>query len=53
MNRFVTSALVSVVTLAAVSHASGQEKKPGEAEVTKLLPGKWVSKLDTPKVQAR
>ncbi len=50
MNHFVTLALVSTVALSGASHAFGQEKKPSEAEITKLLPGKWVSKLNTPKV---
>ncbi len=50
MNRFVTLALVSTVALSGASHAFGQETKPSEAEITKLLPGKWVSKLNTPKV---
>ena len=50
MNRFVALALVSTVALSGASHAFGQEKNPSEAEITKLLPGKWVSKLDTPKV---
>ncbi len=50
MNRFVTLALVSAVALSGASHAFGQEEQPSEAEITKLLPGKWVSKLNTPKV---
>jgi hypothetical protein len=50
MNRFVTLALMSTVALSGASHAFGQEKKPSEAEITKLLPGKWVSKLNTPNV---
>ena len=50
MNRFVTLALVSTVALSGASHAFGQEEQPSEAEITKLLPGKWVSKLNTPKV---
>jgi hypothetical protein len=50
MNRVVTLALVSTVALSGASHAFGQEKKPCEAEITKLLPGKWASKLNTPKV---
>ena len=53
MNRFVTLALVSTVALSGASHAFGQEKKPSEAEITKLLPGKWVSKLNTPKVSGK
>ena len=50
MNRFVALALVSTVALSGASHAFGQEKKPSEAEITKLLPGKWVGKVNTPKV---
>ena len=50
MNRFVTLALVSTVALSGASHAFGHEKKPSEAEITKLLPGKWVSTLNTPTV---
>ena len=50
MNRFVTLVLVSTVAISGASHAFGQEKKPSEAQITKLLPGKWVSKLNTPKV---
>ena len=50
MSRFVALALLSAVALSGASHAFGQEKKPSEAEITKLLPGKWASKLDTPKV---
>ena len=50
MNRFVTLALVSTVALSGCSHTFGQETKPSEAEITKLLPGKWVSELNTPKV---
>jgi hypothetical protein len=54
MNRFVTLALVStVVAISGASHAFGQEKKPSEAEITKLLPGKWVSNLNTPKVSGK
>ena len=53
MNRFVTLALMSTVALSGASHAFGQEKKPSEAEITKLLPGKWVSKLNTPKVSGK
>lgn len=53
MNRFVTLALVSTVALSGASHAFGQEKKPSEAEITKLLPGKWVSNLDTPKISGK
>ena len=53
MNRFVTLALVSTVALSGASHAFGQEKKPSEAEITKLLPGKWVSKVNTPKVSGK
>ncbi|MHC5536899.1 hypothetical protein ACYOEI_01340 [Singulisphaera rosea] len=50
MNRFVAFALVSTLALSGASHAFGQEKKPGEAEIVKLLPGKWVGKVNTPKV---
>ena len=50
MNRIVTLALVSTVALSGASHAFGQEKKPGEAEIAKLLPGKWVGKVNMPKV---
>jgi hypothetical protein len=53
MNRFVTLALVSTVALSGASHAFGQEKKPSEAEITKLLPGKWVGKVNTPKVSGK
>src|SRR5271156_6261778 len=53
MNRFVTLALVSTVALSGASHAFGQETKPSEAEITKLLPGKWVSELNTPKVSGK
>lgn len=50
MNRFVTLALVSTLALSGASHAFGQEKKPGEAEIAKMLQGKWVGKVNTPKV---
>jgi hypothetical protein len=50
MNRFVAFALVSTVALSGASHTFGQEKKPSQAEITKLLPGNWVSKVNTPKV---
>src|ERR1700761_2435340 len=50
MNRIATLALVSTRALAAATHAFGQEKKPGEAEIAKLLPGKWVGKVNMPKV---
>jgi uncharacterized protein (TIGR03066 family) len=53
MNRFVTLVLVSTVALSGASHAFGQETKPREAEITKLLPGKWVSELNTPKVSGK
>ena len=53
MNRFVTLALVCTVALSVASHAFGQEEKPSAAEITKLLPGKWVSKVNTPKCQQR
>ena len=53
MNRFVTLALVSTVVLSGASYAFGQEKKPSEAEINKLLPGKWVSELNTPKVSGK
>jgi hypothetical protein len=53
MNRFVMLALVSTLALSGASHAFGQEKKPTEAEITKLLPGKWVSNLNTPKVSGK
>ena len=53
MNPFVTLALVSAVALTWASHAFGQDKKPSEAEITKLLPGKWVSKLNTPAVSGQ
>ena len=52
MNRFVALALMSTVALSGASHAFGQEK-PSEAEITKLLPGKWVSELNTPKVSGK
>src|SRR5205807_7568245 len=51
--RFVTSVLVSTVALSVAPHAFGQEAKPSEAEITKLLPGKWVSEVDTPKVTGK
>ena len=50
MSRFVALALVSTVALSGASHAFGQEKNPSEAEITKLLSGKWVSELNTLKV---
>ena len=50
MNRFVTLALVNTVALSGASHAFGQENKPSEAEIAKLLPGKWVGEVNTPKV---
>ncbi len=53
MNRFVSLALVSTMALSGGCHAFEQEKKPSEAEITKLLPGKWVSKLNTPKVSGK
>ena len=53
MNRFVALALVSTVALSGASHAFGQEKNPSEAEITKLLPGKWVSEVNTPKVTGK
>jgi hypothetical protein len=53
MNRFVALALVSTVALSGVPHAFGEEKKPNEAEITKLLPGKWVSEVNTPKVSGK
>jgi hypothetical protein len=53
MNRFVALALMSTVALSGASHAFGQEKKPSEAEITKLLPGKWVGKVNTPKVSGK
>jgi len=53
MDRFVALALMSTVALSGASHAFGQEKKPSEAEITKLLPGKWVSKVNTPKVSGK
>ena len=53
MNRFVALALVSTVALSGASHAFGQETKPSEAEITKLLPGKWVSEVNTPKVTGK
>ena len=53
MNRFVALALVSTVALFGAAHAFGQEKKPSEAKISKLLPGKWVSKLNTPKVSGK
>jgi hypothetical protein len=53
MNRIVTLALVSTVALSGASHAFGQEEKPGEAEITRLLPGKWVSEVNTPKVSGK
>lgn len=53
MNRFVTLVLVSTVALSGTSHAFGQETKPSEAEITKLLPGKWVSELNTPKLTGK
>jgi hypothetical protein len=48
MNRFVTLALMSTVALSGASHAFGQETKPSEAEISRLLPGKWVSEVNTP-----
>jgi len=39
MNRFVTLALVSTLALSGASHAFGQDRKPGEAEIAKLPPG--------------
>ncbi len=53
MNRLVALALVSTVALSGASHAFGQEKNPSEAEITKLLPGKWVSELNTPKLTGK
>lgn len=53
MNRFVALALVSTVALSEASHTFGQEKNPSEAQITKLLPGKWVSEVDTPKVTGK
>lgn len=53
MNSFVTLALVSTVALSGASHAFGQDTKPSEAEINKLLPGKWVSEIDTPKVSGK
>ena len=53
MNRFVALALMSTVALSGASHAFGQEKKPSEAEITKLLPGKWAGKVNTPKVTGK
>ena len=53
MNRFVTLALVCTVALSGASQAFGQEEKPSAAEITKLLPGKWVSKVNTPKVSGK
>jgi lipocalin-like protein len=53
MSRFVTLALVSTVALSGASHAFGQEKKPSEVEITNLLPGKWASELNTPKVSGK
>jgi hypothetical protein len=53
MNRFVTLALVSTVALSGASHAFGQEKKPSEAEIVKLLPGNWVGKVNTPKISGK
>jgi hypothetical protein len=53
MNHFVALALVSTVALSGASHTFGQEKTPSEAEITKLLPGKWVSEVDTPKVTGK
>src|SRR5579885_2398588 len=50
MERLFTLALMSTVALSGGSHAFGQEKNPSEAAITKLLRGKWVSELDTPKV---
>jgi hypothetical protein len=50
MSRFVMLGLLSTVALSGASQAFGQEKKPGEAEIAKLLPGKWVGKVKTPKV---
>ncbi len=46
MNRFVTLALVSTVALSGASHAFGQEKKPSEAEITKLLAGKMGQQVE-------
>ena len=53
MNRFVRLALVSTVALTGASHAFGQETKPSEAEITKRLPGMWVSELNTPQVSGK
>lgn len=53
MNRFVTLALMSTVALSGASQAFGQETKPSEAEISKLLPGKWVSEVNTPKVTGK
>ena len=53
MNCFVALALVSTVALSGASHAFGQEKNPSEAEITKLLPGTWVSEVNTPKVTGK
>ena len=53
MNRLVALALVSTVALSGASHAFGQVKYPSEAEITKLLPGKWVSEVNTPKVTGK
>jgi exosome complex RNA-binding protein Rrp4 len=44
---------VSTVALSGAWHAFGQEKNPSEAEITKLLPGKWVSEVNTPKVTGK
>ena len=41
------------MALFGASHAFGQETKPSEAEITKLLPGKWLSELNTPKVSGK